>query len=129
MKRWTILAVAVCIVAATGAACGGGGGGDKNEGAATAAVAAYFVEERDGARIPEGTGVQGFGVQASDIHRLNVRGEDSSRSVKDRYCMEYHYQDPANGFKDHRRVYIAELIDGAWSVNAVKPDGTCDGVE
>ena len=32
-------------------------------------------------------------------------------------------------FREHRRVYVAELIDGAWSVQSVNPDGTCEGVE
>ena len=129
MKGWLIAGVLVLSAAMLAAACGGDSGGDKNEGAATAAVAEFFVQERDGGRLPEGIDVTSLGVTAEDVQRLEVRSEDSSRSVKARYCMRYRYQETANGFKDHWRVYVAELTGGVWSVNSVKPDGTCDGVE
>ncbi len=127
LLRSKVIAASVILVLVGAGACGGGS--SNNEGAAVAAVAQFFVQERDGGRLAEGVQVDGVGVAGSSIRTLAVRAEDKAESIDERYCMEYRYEDPAQRHKEFRRVYVAALIDGAWSVEAVNPDGTCEGVE
>ena len=130
MKRVAVIGLVFLLAAAAASsACGGGDGDSGNQGAAAAAVAQYFIQERDGGRLPEGTQVRGIGIESNRVVTLDVRDEDEARNVKERYCMEYRYQVPADGFRELSRVYVAELIDGAWAVEAVNPNGTCEGVE
>lgn len=127
LRSKLIVASAILVLLLGAGACGGAS--SSNEGAAVAAVAQFFVQERDGGRLAEGVQVDGVGVAGSSIRTLAVRAEDKAESIDERYCMEYRYQDPAQGYKELRRVYVAALIDGAWSIEAVNPDGTCEGVE
>lgn len=121
--------LSIAWVLASAAACGGSDGGSSNEGAAAAAVAQYFIQERDGGRLPEGTDVRGVGIKANDVVELEARDEDEARGVSERFCMVYLYQIPSDNFRQHGRVYVAELMGGAWAISSVNPDGTCEGVE
>lgn len=126
MKR-SAVTVGASLATLIAAACGGGGE-TNNTGAAAAAVAQYFVQERAGGRLPQGTDVRGLGIETNNVVTLDVSDDDRARDVSERFCMQYRYQDRANAYKDHWRVYVAELINGAWAVESVNPDGSCEGV-
>jgi hypothetical protein len=109
------------------AACGGGGSASKdNEGAAASATAEFFVQEATGGRIPEGQNVASIG--AKRVEPLSVNSDQKKQSVKLRYCVEYTYRENVTPFTSHVRVYITQLMKDGWSVESVKPDGTCEGV-
>ncbi len=119
-----IATVLVLVTMLLAAACGGSGGGDpsvKNEGAAAVAVAQYFRQEAAGAKLPEGVNVSPSGT--GTIKPLD------KQSTSARVCVEYIYTaldtTPA---VVRTRVYVASLVKGAWSIEAVKPDGTCADV-
>ena len=122
-------AAVVALVAVLGLAVACSDNGDaqgKSEGDAVTAVSQFFEQERAGGRLPEGVdGIIKRGVKTNSVRHLDVSGDDRARSVKERYCMEFTY---VAGTTSHERVYVAELIDGAWAVEAVNPDGTCEGV-
>lgn len=117
--------IAVCVIAV---ACGGGGGSSKkDEGAAAVAVAQFFHQEAAGDRLPDGVNVIPGG--ADTIKALAVSGDQKKESVSSRVCVTYIFTAlDAKPPAVHKRVYIASLIKGAWSVEFVKPDGTCDDV-
>ena len=126
-SRWLLTLIALAALLVVAPACGGGGdNAKKHEGEAAAAAAAYFVQEAEGARLPEGVEVRSVG--ASNIVTLEVNSSQKKESVKFRYCVEYQYQDRTENFAPHTRVYIAQLVKGEWSVESVKPDGNCSGV-
>ena len=118
------LAVVGAIVAFVAAACGGS---DKNyNGEAARAVALYWQQEADAGTLPEGTLVRGQGTQT--VSELAINSEQDDAGVKARMCVEFQYIRAESPFDSHKRVYVASLIDDAWSVEVVNPDGTCDGV-
>ena len=110
------------------AACGGGGNAAKdNEGAAGSATAAYFVQEAQGNKLPEGRRVTSVGAEG--IQPLAVSSDQKKQSVTLRYCVLYSYREKVTPFASHTRVYITSLLNsGKWSVESVKDDGTCEGV-
>ena len=98
----------------------------KSEGEAVTAVSQFFEQERAGGRLPEGVdGIIKRGVKTNSVVQLDVSDDDKARSVEERYCMTFTY---IAGTTAHERVYVAQLIDGAWDVEAVNPDGSCEGV-
>ena len=123
--------VAVCGLAAllaAVAACGGGSDPSKTEqGAAGSAVAQYWIQEAAGGKLPEAVGNVGA-VGTGRIIPLTIRAEERKQTVKARFCVEYQYRENTTPFLTHARVYIAQLAKDGWRVEAVKPDGTCDGV-
>ncbi|HEY8172371.1 MAG TPA: hypothetical protein VIH21_04725 [Dehalococcoidia bacterium] len=124
MRRLGFALIGLAVLAA---ACGGSDSTDKYQGAASAAVAQFFNEENAGALLPEGIGpVTSTGIAVGNIHRLEVDGQQKKDDVKARYCIEYPYQRPPTEPK--RRVYLAQLVGDAWDVEAVNPDGSCEGV-
>lgn len=126
MRAAALGAVAIVAMVAA-AACGGGGGSSKQyTGAGAAAVAQFFEQEAAGGRLPEGQDVSGVGSQ--QIKTLAVTSDQKKQSVKARVCVEYRYTLRQPPFTARTRVYIATLQSGAWNVEAVKPDGTCDDV-
>ena len=126
-SRWLPALIVMTALLVAASACGGGGdNAKKHEGEAADAAAAYFVQEAEGARLPEGVEVRSVG--ASNIVTLEVSSAQKKESVKFRYCVEYQYQDKTKNFQPHTRVYIAQLVKGEWGVESVKPDGNCAGV-
>jgi hypothetical protein len=124
--RLAAVAVLVAVLAFAIACSDNGDAQGKSEGEAVTAVSQFFEQERAGGRLPEGVeGIIKRGVKTNSVVHLDVSDDDKGRSVKERYCMEFTY---VAGTTSHARVYVAELIDGAWDVEAVKPDGTCEGV-
>jgi hypothetical protein len=123
--------IGVSVLAAMAAASACGGGKDvakENRGAAGTAAGQYFIQEAAGGKLPEGTNVADRGTD--DIVVLPLTADDKQQSVKARYCVAYRYVDLGPGTPNRTRVYIAKLLkDGGWSVEAVKPDGNCDGVQ
>jgi hypothetical protein len=118
--------IVACVVSLAAFACSGGDSDDPSryEGEVSSAVSAFFNQERAGGVLPEGVGpVIATGIRKEQIHSLSTEGHDG---VTARFCIEYGYQRPPTPAKT--RVYTAELLDAAWSVEAVNPDGTCEGV-
>lgn len=122
------LAVVLAIVAAAAVSCGGDDtAATQYEGQAGVAVTQYFRQENAGGVLPEGVGAAGVGgVTKDDLHLLGVSDDWKDDGVKARFCVEFDYQKPPDAQKT--RVYIAERFDEGWGVQAVKPDGTCEGV-
>lgn len=121
MSRIFVIATLIGIVAlATSVACGGGGS-KSSAGDAAAATAEFWKEEQAGGLLPEGTDVLQVGVQ-SPVKLTAQSGE------KARYCVVFKYLEQKQTQIQHGRVYLARLLGDVWSVEPVKPDGTCDGV-
>ena len=122
-----LLSVVYAIALAGAAACGGGNSSKDNEGAAASASASFFVQEAQGAKLPQGVNVTSVGAQK--IVPLSVSSDQKKQSVSLRYCVEYSYRERVSPFPSHSRVYIASLLKGGkWGVEPVKDDGTCEGV-
>jgi hypothetical protein len=122
------MAVPMLVASMAPFACGGGKDVAKeNTGAAGSAVGQYFIQEAAGGKLPEGTNVQDVGT--NQIVVLSLTDDDKKQSVKARYCVAYSYSDMNKPITNHTRVYVAKLLKDGWSVEAVKPDGTCDGVQ
>jgi hypothetical protein len=117
---FTLVASAVLILAA---GCSDDGAeDDSHEGDAATAVALFFTQEKDGGRLPEGADVRVIGVDTNTVTELDAGGTDA------RFCMEFAYEPEVAGATTVRRVYVASLNDQAWGIEAVNPNGTCEGV-
>lgn len=129
MRRLTIasLAVALLTAASVASACSDDGDASTAQaGEAAAAVTQFFPQERDGGLLPEGVvDIVPRGVKTNSIKELDVSSQDKDRNVQARYCLEFTYVAQT---QSRSRVYVAELIDGGWDVEAVNPNGTCEGV-
>jgi hypothetical protein len=129
MKLLRTVAAITALAAVLGLAVACSDNGDaqgKSEGEAVTAVSQFFEQERAGGRLPEGVdGIIKRGVKTNSVVQLDVSGDDRARSVEERHCMTFTYVADAIS---HERVYVAQLIDGAWDVEAVNPDGSCEGV-
>jgi len=124
------IGVSMLAAAAAASACGGSSTNvaKQNRGAAGAAAGQYFIQEAAGGKLPEGTNVADRGTD--NIVVLPLTSDDKKQSVKARYCVAYKYVSLGPGTPNLTRVYIAKLLkDGGWSVETVKPDGNCDGVQ
>jgi hypothetical protein len=131
MRRLRLPTIVLTVALAFVAACGGDDGDDdpaRFEGAASAAVAAFFAQEADGGRIPEGVNLVRVGIPSDRMFALEINEEQEQDGVTARYCMEYTYRSGEGNAPELKRVYLAQLIDGAWNVSVAKPSGTCEGV-
>ena len=103
-------------------ACSDDGGDESQEGEAATAVALFFTQEKDGGRLPEGPDVRVIGVDTNTVSALDAAETDA------RFCMEFAYEPSVVNSTMVRRVYVAALSGQAWSIEAVNPNGTCEGV-
>ena len=128
LRTLAAVAMLAAFVAVLGlaVACSDNGGAQGSEGDAVTAVSQFFEQERAGGRLPEGVdGIIKRGVKTNSVVQLDVSDDDKAQSAAERYCMTFTY---VAGTTSHERVYVAQLIDGAWDVESVSPDGTCEGV-
>ena len=102
-----------------GIACGGGR--NVSAGDAAAAVAEYWKQEQAGGLLPEGTHV----LQSGASNPVKLKAQSGQKA---RYCVVFSYLEQKDTQAAHHRVYVAYLEGDVWSVDAVNPDGTCDGV-
>ncbi|MBI5288207.1 MAG: hypothetical protein HY873_04475 [Chloroflexi bacterium] len=131
MKGWvrravllSLTSIAIVLVAA---GCGDEKSPRRFEGSAAQATAQYWLQEAAGGRLPEGTKVNELGTQG--IATLEVTEEQKDQGTKARVCVEFKYTHLVEPFDTHVRVYIATLTDrDEWAVEAVNPDGSCEGV-
>jgi len=131
MKGWvrhavlmTFASTAIVLVAA---ACGEEKNPRRFEGSAAQATAQFWLQEAAGGVLPEGTKVNELGTQG--IATLEVTGDQKDQGTKARVCVEFKYTHLVPPFEAHVRVYIATLTDrDVWAVEAVNPDGSCEGI-
>lgn len=119
MKTRVLLGMCgVALLLVAGVACGDS---DKNyQGEAAQAAARFFDQEAAAGVLPEGTLVRARGSK----NVVELDAEDA----KARLCVEFEYIRAQTPFDRHYRVYVTTLDDGAWTVEPVNPDGTCEGV-
>ena len=115
------------VVALIFAACGEDKDPHRFDGSAAMAVAQYWVQEAAGGKLPEGVKVAERGTQG--VVTLDLTDEQKDAGARARVCVEYRYLHGEPPFDVPVRVYIATLNDDdEWAVEAVNPDGTCEGV-
>jgi hypothetical protein len=89
-------------------------------------VTQVFEQERAGGLLNEGTApIIARGVQSNSVVELAVSAEQQANGVDARYCMTYTY---IAGTEARDRVYVAERTEGAWDVESVDSNGSCEGV-
>lgn len=114
-------ACALIASALAGSAACGGGTSNASAGDATAAVASFWKQEQAGGVLPEGTAV----LQSGAGETVKLKAQSGERA---RYCVVFSYLEQKDTNRAHHRVYVASLKGDAWSVDAVKPEGSCDGI-
>ena len=123
IKGLAVIGMLGATALAFGCSSDGGDASNQHAGTAAEAVAQIFTQERAGGVLPEtGVDIVPRGVKTNSIIELGV---PDGGNVEARYCMEYTY---IAATEQRNRVYVAELVDGAWEVESVNPNGTCEGV-
>jgi hypothetical protein len=108
------------------AGCGDDDPEPDRRGEAAVAVAQFCEQEKNGGLLPEGFSVIESGTE--EIVELPVSDDQANEGVDARVCAEFAYTTAVDPFPAPRRVYAAAKTDGAWSVEVVNPDGSCEDV-
>jgi hypothetical protein len=111
LGAWALVAPVAC----------GGSTSNASAGDAAAAVAEYWKQEQAGGLLPEGTQV----LQSGATNPVKLKAQSGEKA---RYCIVFSYLEQKDTQAAHHRVYVAYLEGDVWTVDAVNPDGTCDGV-
>jgi hypothetical protein len=127
--RYAAILGGIALTMAIAVACDGSSAdSSEHEGAASLATAQFWAQEASGDLLPEGVGVTALGVETNGVRSLEVSDEQEDDGVDARVCVPFRYRQAESPFGVRTRVYIATLRDGAWHVEPVKDDGTCDDV-
>jgi hypothetical protein len=128
MKKPRVLAVFLVLAAAAlAAACSDDGDASNAKPVdAITVVTQVFDQERAGGVLDEGTAlIVPRGVKSDSVVELALSSEHEASGIDARFCMTYTY---IAGTEARDRVYVAERTDGAWDVESVNPNGSCEGV-
>jgi hypothetical protein len=120
-------AISLVVAATLVTACSDDGDASAvNPADAAVVVAQVFEQERAGGLLAEGEAlIVPRGVESNSVVELPVSSEHEANGIDARYCMEYSF---IAGTESRSRVYVAERAEGAWDVESVNPNGTCEGV-